>query len=71
MEKQVGQYGYLLGMVCAAVAIVWRALIAISPGMPEAVLGHRLIYTTFYKAALLFLWLGIAAASSAWLRQRQ
>lgn len=64
MEKHIGRYSYLLGLICVVIAIVWRGLIAVGLSLPERV-GH-VYYETFLKAAGLLLLLAIASAAESW-----
>lgn len=66
MEKHVVRWTYLLGVACALVAVVWRALNALGWGVPYMVApGQTVYYMSFYKGAFLFLLLSIAAANYA------
>ena len=63
MEKKVLQYSYWLGVLCVAVAVVWRGADAMQIfGAPHtAVLS--LTYISFLKGALLFLLLTVATGA--------
>ena len=66
MTKQITEWSYWAGLVCAAVAVVWRGLGFLGLGPMELVWGERAVgITTLYKAALLFFVLAIAGASHA------
>ncbi len=71
MEKTIGRYCYQLGLLCAAIALVWRVLITVWAQAPGYVLHSRLIYTTFLKGGVLFLVVSIAAANHAWLQAQR
>lgn len=48
--------------------MLWRVLVTLGLGL--SLRGNPLAYRTVYKAAVLFLLIGIAAANYAWLRGR-
>ena len=61
MEKQLIKWSYWIGIACAAVALVWRLLAAFRVVMPgEAIPGAFIWYSSFLKAAVLFLLISIA-----------
>lgn len=63
MEKHIVRWSYLLGLVCALVAAVWRVASAI--GMPRQFnLGGGFVgYWSFFSAAFLLLLVTVATAS--------
>ncbi len=71
MEKTIGRYSYQLGLLCAAIALVWRVLIALSAQVPEYFLHGKLIYTTFLNGGVLLFVVSIAAANYAWLKTQK
>jgi len=71
LEKTIGRYSYQLGLLCAAIALVWRILITVWGYAPTYLLHGRLIYTTFLKGAVLFFVVSIAAANYAWLKAQK
>ncbi len=71
MEKTIGRYSYQLGLLCAAIALVWRILITVWGHAPAYLLHGRLIYTTFLKGGVLLFVVSIAAANYAWLQAQK
>ncbi len=71
MEKTIGRYSYQLGLLFAAITLVWRVLFTVSAQVPGYFLHGRLIYTTSLKAAVLFLLVSIATANHAWLKMQK
>ena len=66
MTKQITEWAYWVGLVCTAVAVVWRGLSFLGLGSMELGSGGRVVGTiTLYKAALLFFVMAIASASHA------
>jgi hypothetical protein len=63
MEKQIARWSYLLGLVCALVAAVWR--LAGAFGVPDQFRfgGGFVGYWSFFHGAFLLLLLTVATAS--------
>lgn len=63
MEKKILQYSFWLGVMCVAVAVVWRA--ATAAGFPGAPIERALslTYMTFLKNTLLFLLTTVATGA--------
>ena len=63
MEKQLSVIGYWLGLICTALALIFRVLIALNVAAP--VLGQRagnpISYISFFHGAALFFLLSIAS----------
>jgi hypothetical protein len=60
----VSQFSYWLGLVCVAITVLMRGFNALGVWIPGNVIqGVTIWYMSFYKGALLFLLLGIAAAN--------
>jgi hypothetical protein len=71
MEKMVSQLSYWLGLACVAIALVMRGFNALGVWMPGTVIeGVTIWYMSFYKGALLFLLVSIAA-NSEWFRHHK
>ena len=66
MEAQVVRWSYRLGLGCFVVAVVWKALTALSIAIPEPMMRGAVYLSTFYKAGTMFLLICIAAASYTW-----
>ena len=62
MERHILRYSYLLGLVCAAVAMLWRLVNQFGIYAANYVPGTQVGYMTFFKAALLLLLVSIASA---------
>lgn len=71
MLKHLVKWSYILGMLCALAAMIWRAMNSMGWWMVESIVyGRSLYYMSMYKAALLFLLMSIASASyAAWAKQ--
>lgn len=66
MERQISRYSYWLGMACVPIALIMRGLSILGVWMPSnATPGVTIGYMSFYKGALLFLVVAIAAANVA------
>ncbi|MDP9338980.1 MAG: hypothetical protein M3P45_08940 [Acidobacteriota bacterium] len=63
MEKHLAALGYWLGLICTAVALIFRLLIALNVFAPRIGLGGGigLSYLTFFHGAGLFFLLSIAS----------
>ena len=60
------RWTFSLGVTCALIALAWRGLMTIGYFLPEQIILGRTIYDmSFYKGALLFLLLSIAASNYA------
>jgi len=69
MEKHVIKWSYWLGVVCAVVALVTRALNVLGiPANLVAGRGNPIAYRSFFDGALLFFVTAIATASYAWFK---
>ncbi|MBZ5645628.1 MAG: hypothetical protein LAN37_00220 [Acidobacteriia bacterium] len=66
MEKQIGVFSYWLGLLCSAVAIIWRGLIVVGLKLPEKVGG--VFYESFLKLGALLLLMAVASAAHGWLK---
>jgi len=64
MEKQIARWTYWLGLVCFAIALVWRALNVFHP----TGVFRGIEPLSFLKGALLFFVAAIATANYAWMR---
>ncbi len=72
MERHIASWSYWLGVACAAVAVLWRAVNALGLGLSQMVTrGNPVAYMTFYKGALLFLLAGVATANYIWIKGRR
>jgi hypothetical protein len=70
MERLIARFSYWMGLVCVVMAVCLRGLNLIGilrPSHLEA--GITIWYMSFFKGALLFLLLAIAAANYAWLTE--
>jgi predicted membrane channel-forming protein YqfA (hemolysin III family) len=65
MEKQIIRWSYLLGAVCALIAVIIRAVIAAGLWHPIAGVQDGW-HMSFYKGALLLFALSIATAAYSW-----
>ena len=65
MEKYIVRWGFIAGLVCAAIAVIWRAANAFGLYAGSIAPGITVYYGSFFKAAFLFLLLSIAAAQVA------
>ena len=71
MQKHLIGWSYWLGIGCFAVALVWKALIAIGVLTPRGIFaGQAVWYMSFYKAGFFFLLLTIATANYRWFNLR-
>ncbi|MFY9801624.1 MAG: hypothetical protein WA211_01265 [Candidatus Acidiferrales bacterium] len=63
MEKQLSALGYWLGVICTALALIFRALTVINMIPPHMGLpgGNALSYMSFLHGAVLFFLLAIAS----------
>ncbi len=62
MEKKILVYSYWLGMLCVALALLWRGASAF--GFSGAALTRLTLgYMTFFKGALLFLITAMATSA--------
>jgi hypothetical protein len=69
MEKHLVRWGYLLGLFCFAIGLVWRALNLFGGAVPKA--QGQLFPLSFYKGALMFLLITIATANYSWFRSQK
>ncbi len=60
MEKNILVYSYWLGMLCALLAVVWRAASMFGFFGESLVRKYSLSYTSFFKGAVLFLLIAVA-----------
>lgn len=65
------QYSYWLGLACAVIALVWRALNAAGVGIAQVEIGRTIWYMSFYKGAVLFLFIAVATANYTWFMSRK
>ncbi|HWQ03203.1 MAG TPA: hypothetical protein VNL38_01870 [Candidatus Nitrosotenuis sp.] len=65
MERHILRYSYLLGLICAAVAFLWRIVIMFGVHVGQYIPGERIGYMSFLKAAGLFLLVAIASGIAA------
>jgi hypothetical protein len=65
MEKKILQYSYWLGLLCMAIAVVWRVANVLGFWVLTFTPVTSLSYMSFFKAALLLLL--TATATSAYL----
>lgn len=68
MEKGIVHVSYWLGLASSLVAMVWKGLQALNVA-PEGF--GNIKYMTFYKGALLFLLISLAAAACARLKSQE
>jgi hypothetical protein len=63
MEKQLSTIGYWLGLICTALALIFRALTAFNIFLPlvGAPGGLSISYLSFFHGAALFFLLAIAS----------
>lgn len=63
MEKQISVISYWLGLICTALAVIFRVFIALGVSLPQvgAAGGVAISYVSFLHGALLFLLLAIAS----------
>jgi hypothetical protein len=64
VEKHIVKWSFWLGLACAVIAFVLRALNAVGLFVPDLLPGANISYMGFYKAALLLLAVAIGAAST-------
>ena len=62
MEKQIIRWTYLLGVVCVAAAVLWRAAGLAGVNDQITVGGSLVTYMSFFKGAVLLLLTSIATA---------
>jgi len=71
-NRMIAQFGYWLGLVCVAITLVMRGSNALGFWMPRYVIpGVAIWYMSFFKGALLFLLVGIAASNYELLNTRR
>ncbi len=71
MEKDIARWSYWLGVACAVVALLWRAVATLGLGHSEiGTRGNPIGYMAFYKGAFLFLLIAVATANHLWLKSR-
>ncbi len=63
MEKQLAKWTYWLGVACALIALIIRALNAVGVFL-DFLPGSNLGYMSFYKASFLLLAVAIATATT-------
>ena len=63
MEKHILRWSYVLGVICVALALVFRALDALAWFGPIRTMGGSVGYMSFLKGALLFLLTSIATSA--------
>lgn len=63
MEKQLAKWSYWLGVACAVIALIIRALNAVGVFL-DFLPGSNLGYMSFYKASFLLLAVSIATATA-------
>jgi hypothetical protein len=64
MEKKILQYSYWLGLLCAVVAVAWRAATVLGYfTAPITQKGFSLTYNSFLNGAVLFLLTAIATGA--------
>ncbi len=63
MEKQLAKWSYWLGVACAVMALIIRALNAVGVFL-DFLPGSNLGYMSFYKASFLLLAVSIATATA-------
>ncbi len=63
MEKQLAKWSYWLGLACAVMALIIRALNAVGVFF-DFLPGSNLGYMSFYKASFLLLAVAIATATT-------
>ena len=63
MEKQLANLGYWLGLICAVLALILRALggLHMLPPNMGPINEHAISYMSFLRAAVLFFLLSIAS----------
>lgn len=64
MDKKIVQYSYWLGLLCVVVAIAWRAAISMGYWAQVNPSTTGLGYMTFFKGAVLFLLVTMAASAN-------
>jgi len=69
MEKHLVRWSYLLGLLCFAIALVWRALNLFGWAVPKA--QGQFFPLSFYKAGLMFILITIATANYSWFRSQK
>lgn len=64
MEKQLSAIGYWLGLICTALALIFRTFIALDVNPPHvgAAGGIAISYVSFLHGAVLFFLLAIASS---------
>jgi len=65
MEKHLVRWGFQAGLLCAAIALVWRAANAFGFFASNVAPGTTIYYGSFLKASVLFLLISIAAAQAS------
>jgi branched-subunit amino acid ABC-type transport system permease component len=63
MEKQLSAVGYWLGLICTALALIFRALTVLNMATPQMGVsgGNAIGYLSFLHGAELFFLLSIAS----------
>ncbi len=69
MEKHLVRWSHRLGLVCFAIALVWRAINLFGWAVPKA--QGQLFPVSFYKGGLMFLLVTIATANYSWFRSQK
>lgn len=64
MEKLIARWGFMAGLVCGGIALLWRVANLLGFFVSSLMPAITVHYTSFYKAAVLFLMLSIAASLS-------
>lgn len=65
MEKYIARWGFIAGLVCAAIAVTWRGANFLGFYVSSVAPGITIYYSSFFKASFLFLLISIAAAQAA------
>lgn len=63
MEKKIAQYSYWLGLLCAVIAIGWRAANALGLFVTTYAPGVNFGYLSAYKGALILFLVTIATSA--------
>ncbi len=69
MEKHLVRWSYLLGLLCFAIALVWRALNLLGWAVPKAT--GQVVPLSFYKGGLMLMLITIATANYSWFRSQK
>jgi len=71
MERHIAAWSYWLGVTCAVLALLWRALNTLGLRLTEIpVRVFAIAPMTLFKGAVLLLLTGVATANYVWLKRQ-